>query len=246
MGTTASALLVAGAPGQLRGFIAHVGDSRIYLARQEQCHQLTEDHSLVNELIRRGKLKKGEFENSPYKQFKNAVTRAIGVYASVEVDTFDFDILPGDSFLICSDGMYVYIREEDVPELLADGDVKEVPKHLIDIANEAGGHDNITALVIRVSETPPSEADERAEELALKLEVLKGMPMFRYLSYRELVRVMNITETDEYHQGEYIFREGDAGEAMYVVAIRPGPVAQERRARGRDEAGPAFWRDVAR
>src|SRR5690606_21866234 len=85
MGTTASVLLVAGPPGKLRGFIAHVGDSRIYLARQGQLHQLTEDHSLMNELVRRGKIRRDEFESSPYKQFKNAVTRAVGVYASVEV-----------------------------------------------------------------------------------------------------------------------------------------------------------------
>ena len=123
MGTTASVLLIAGAPGRLRGFIAHVGDSRIYLARQGQCHQLTEDHSLMNELVRRGKIRREEFETSPYKQFKNAVTRAVGVYASVEVDTFDFDILPGDRFLLCSDGMYVYLDEERLPEVLSEGTV---------------------------------------------------------------------------------------------------------------------------
>lgn len=217
MGTTASVLLIAGAPGHLRGFIAHVGDSRIYLARHEQCHQLTEDHSLMNELIRRGKVKRDEIESSPYKQFKNAVTRAVGVYTSVEVDTFDFDILPGDSFLMCSDGMYMYLQEENMPELLAEGDIKDAPKRLIDLANERGGHDNITTVVVRVGEAPMPEADGRAEELALKLDVLKGMQMFRYLSYRELVRIMNITETQEYTVGQHIFREGEPGEAMFMI-----------------------------
>ncbi|MCG8421761.1 MAG: cyclic nucleotide-binding domain-containing protein [Proteobacteria bacterium] len=217
MGTTASALLIAGKAGALRGFIAHVGDSRIYLARQDQCHQLTEDHSLVNELIRRGKLKRGEVENSPYKQFKNAVTRAVGVYPSVEVDTFDFDILPGDSFLICSDGMYIYVNGEEVPGLLAEGDIKDVPKRLIDIANEGGGHDNITALVIRVSDTPAPEAGGRAKELSLKLDVLRSMQLFRYLSYKELVKINNIAQIEEYESGQHIFREGDKGDAMYSV-----------------------------
>lgn len=217
MGTTASALLIAGKPGALRGFIAHVGDSRIYLARQDQCHQLTEDHSLVNELIRRGKLKKGEFENSPYKQFKNAVTRAVGVYPSVEVDTFDFDILPGDSFLISSDGLYVYLKEKEVPSFLASGDIKEVPKQLIDIANDGGGHDNITAVVVRVSDAPATEAGGRAKELSLKLDVLRGMQMFRFLSYKELVQINNIAHVEDYEAGEAIFREREKGEAMYVV-----------------------------
>src|SRR5687767_6917073 len=131
MGTTASVLLIAGAPDHLRGFIAHVGDSRVYLARQTQCHQLTEDHSLMNELVRRGKLKRDQIDNSPYKQFKNAVTRAVGVYASVEVDTFDFDILPGDRFLLCSDGLYAYFEDEQLPQLLSDGEVRDVPRRLI-------------------------------------------------------------------------------------------------------------------
>jgi len=128
MGTTATVLLIAGGGDHLRGFIAHVGDSRVYLARQNQCHVLTEDHSLVNELVRRGKLNREQIESSPYKQYKNAVTRAVGVYGSVEVDTFDFDILPGDRFLLCSDGMYAYVDEEDLPGQLADSEVKDVPR----------------------------------------------------------------------------------------------------------------------
>jgi PPM family protein phosphatase len=217
MGTTASVLLIAGPPTQLRGFIAHVGDSRIYLARQGQCHQLPEDHSLMNELIRRGKIKRGEFETSPYKQYKNAVTRAVGVYASVEVDTFDLDILPGDSFLLCTDGMHAYLDQEGMPVLLSEGDIQDAPERLIDIANRGGGHDNITSVVVRVGSSPELEPGQRARELALKIEVLKGMKMFRYLSYKELVRVMNITETVDCEAGAEIFREGEAGDTMYVV-----------------------------
>ncbi len=217
MGTTATVLLIAGAGEQLRGFIAHVGDSRVYLARQTQCHVLTEDHSLMNELVRRGKLNREQIESSPYKQYKNAVTRAVGVYGSVEVDTFDFDILPGDRFLICSDGMYAYVDEAELPKQLADGDIKDVPKQLVDVANKGGGHDNITAVVIRISETSGDEETPHATEISLKLEVLKGMQMFRYLSYKELVRVAAIAEMLEYKRDEAIFEAGQPGEAMYIV-----------------------------
>jgi signal-transduction protein with cAMP-binding, CBS, and nucleotidyltransferase domain len=113
--------------------------------------------------------------------------------------------------------MYAYLRESEVPKLVSDGDIKDVPKRLIDLANEGGGHDNITAVLIRVSEAPQAEAASRAEDLALKLDVLKGMQMFRYLSYKELVRLMNISQTEEYAEGDHLFREGDQGEAMYVV-----------------------------
>lgn len=214
MGTTATVLLVAGAGENLRGFIAHVGDSRVYLARQNQCHVLTEDHSLMNELVRRGKLNREQIESSPYKQYKNAVTRAVGVYGSVEVDTFDFDILPGDRFLLCSDGMYAYVDEAELPKQLADGDVKEVPKRLVEVANKGGGHDNITAVVVRVGE---STATPRTTDVSLKLEILKGMQMFRYLSYKELVQVAAIAEMLELEQGQRIFEAGQPGDAMYVV-----------------------------
>ena len=219
MGTTASVMLIAGAPDHLRGFIAHVGDSRVYLARQGPSHQLTEDHSLMNELVRRGKLKRDQVESSPYKQYKNAVTRAVGVYASVEVDTFDFDILPGDRFLLCSDGLYAYLDEEKLPAILGEGDIKEVPKQLIEIANGGGGHDNITGVVLRVGEGGTSTAAApRTGEASLKLDALKGMQMFRYLSYRELVRVTNITALTDAAANAVVFSAGDAGETMYVVA----------------------------
>jgi serine/threonine protein phosphatase PrpC len=218
MGTTASVLLIGGAPDHLRGFIAHVGDSRVYLARQAQCHQLTEDHSLMNELVRRGKIKRDQIDNSPYKQFKNAVTRAVGVYASVEVDTFDFDILPGDRFLLCTDGLYAYLDDTTLPDLLATGDVKEVPTGLVTLANGGGGHDNITGIVIRVGDDGHATVQPgKAGDVSLKLEVLKAMQMFRYLSYKELVRVMNITETADFGGDEAIFHEGAQGDAMFVV-----------------------------
>jgi serine/threonine protein phosphatase PrpC len=224
MGTTASVLLIAGAPDHLRGFIAHVGDSRIYLARQGQSHQLTEDHSLMNELVRRGKLKRDQVESSPYKQFKNAVTRAVGVYASVEVDTFDFDILPGDRILLCSDGLYAYLDEDRLPAQLSDGDVRDVPRALVDQANARGGHDNITGVVIRVGDTvspaataSPSAVTQRVGDASLKLDALKAMQMFRYLSYRELVRVANVTSVVDAAAAETLFAEGDPGDAMYVV-----------------------------
>ncbi len=220
MGTTTSVLLIAGAPDHLRGFIAHVGDSRIYLARQSQSHQLTEDHSLMNELVRRGKLKRDQVESSPYKQFKNAVTRAVGVYASVEVDTFDFDILPGDRLLLCSDGLYAYLDEDGLPALLADGDVKDVPRQLIDIANSRGGHDNITGVVIRVGDvSATAEPTAKSGDASLKLDALKAMQMFRYLSYRELVRVANIANVIDAAAEQPLFAEGDAGDSMYIVLI---------------------------
>lgn len=211
MGTTCSLLLLAGD----RGFIAHVGDSRIYLMRQGQVHQLSDDHSLVNELVRRGKLKLEEIDSSPYKDYKNAVTRAVGVYESVDVDTLDFDVLPGDQFLLCSDGLHAYLDDEKINRVIASTEVKAITKEFIDLANAGGGHDNITNVFVRV--LGAELEDQRSKELNLKIEVLKNMPIFRYLNYKELVRVMNITEVRSYRAGDEIIKEGTTGEELYIL-----------------------------
>ncbi len=213
MGTTCSCLLLCGG----RGFIAHVGDSRIYLLRQGQVHQITEDHSLLNELVRRGKIKREEIESSPYAKYKNAVTRAVGAYETVEADTIDFEILPGDQFMLCSDGLHAYLKDGDLQEILGGQEPSEAPKTLIALANAGGGHDNITAIVVRLVATDPTQDAARASELQNKVEVLKGMPLFRHLSYKEIMRVLNITLVREYQPGDAIIKEKESGEELYVI-----------------------------
>jgi PPM family protein phosphatase len=215
MGTTSTVLLIAGQGEHLRGFIAHVGDSRVYLTRKSQSHVLTEDHSLINELIKKGKLERGDTESANYKKFKNAVTRAVGIYASVAVDTIDFDILPGDALMLCSDGLHSYLATEALAKIISVADVKEAPKRLIDLANEGGGHDNITSIVVRCG-----SAELRAEDnetTTLKLDVLKASQLFKYLSYKELVKISTITKSLIPHSGEVLFTEGQPGQSMYIV-----------------------------
>ena len=211
MGTTCSLLLLVGD----RGFIAHVGDSRVYLMRQGQVHQLSDDHSLVNELVRRGKLDPDEVDTSPYRDYKNAVTRAVGVYESVAVDTLDFDVLPGDQFLLCSDGLHAYLDDESISRILSEPDIKGAVSGFVDLANDGGGHDNITSVVVRVTATEAE--DSRTQEVILRIEVLRGMPIFRYLSYRELVRVMNITNVQQYNDQDLLITEGTEGEELFIL-----------------------------
>lgn len=213
MGTTTSALLIAGD----RGFIAHVGDSRIYMVRAGQVVQLTEDHSLVNELIRRGRITREGIEGSPYKAYKNAVTRAVGVYENVQGDTIDFEILPGDQFLLCSDGLHAYLDEPRIIEMLKGEDVTDLTKRMVDHANVSGGHDNITAVVVRIEGTVTAATEDRAEELARKVDVLRQMPLFRHLIYKEILRVLNVTTVREYAPGDEIIKEGTAGDEMFIL-----------------------------
>jgi serine/threonine protein phosphatase PrpC/CRP-like cAMP-binding protein len=217
MGTTCSALLICRGPEGERGFIGHVGDSRVYVLRNNDLNQLTEDHSLVNELVRRGKLKRDEIDSSPYKDVQHAMTRAVGVYDNVEVDTFDFDVLRGDTYLLCSDGLSHYLTEDMAKEILGSKNVREMPDRFVELANEGGGHDNITNIVVQVSAPDPTRPDHRAADVTLKVEVLKQMPIFKNLTYWELVRVLNVTEARAYDPGATIIKENEEGEELYIV-----------------------------
>jgi serine/threonine protein phosphatase PrpC len=209
MGTTLSALLVVGH----QGFIAHVGDSRIYLSRGGKVQQITEDHTVFNELIKRGKLTREQIEKV---QQKNAITRAVGVYERVEVDTLVIELTAGDIIMLASDGLHGYLES---PDELRDplnmvGD--EGVKALITLANERGGKDNITTLVVKVGEEGATDTD-RARRLALKRDVLANMPLFERLTERELLRVMQAVEVRQYKDGEVVIKEGDKGDELFIV-----------------------------
>jgi serine/threonine protein phosphatase PrpC/CRP-like cAMP-binding protein len=211
MGTTVVALLIIGQ----RGFIAYVGDSRIYLSRNGVIYPLTEDHSLMNELIRSGKVRADEFAVSPYANFKNAMTRAVGVYEHVEVDILDFEILPGDAFLLCSDGLYDYLEDPEITSNLALSNIEDIPGRFIDLANSRGGKDNVTALVVQVSHDESSAS--RAAQLHFTVETLRRIPLMDQLSYQQLVKIMNIARMQQFRVGEVVCREGSAGGDLYAV-----------------------------
>jgi hypothetical protein len=154
---------------------------------------------------------------SPYSAYKNAVTRAVGVYETVQVDTMDLEVLPGDQFLLCSDGLHAYLDDKQIVDFLANPNVTGIPSKLVDLANERGGQDNITALVIRIAPQAADTGDIRTEELTRKVEVLKHMPLFRHLTYKEIIRILNLTEVSDYGAGEDILREGDPGDELYII-----------------------------
>ena len=142
MSSTLSSLLCVGNTG----FIAQVGDSRVYLLRDGLAVPLTEDHTLVNFKLKLGLITPEEAENAPG---KNVITRAVGHQDYVEVDTTTIPVKVGDRFMLCSDGLHGYTEDKELPELLT-GDRAEVAQRLIDVANQRGGKDNITVVVTDV------------------------------------------------------------------------------------------------
>ncbi|HEX4691720.1 MAG TPA: Stp1/IreP family PP2C-type Ser/Thr phosphatase [Solirubrobacteraceae bacterium] len=146
MGTTVTAAHV----GHSEVTIAHVGDSRAYLMRDGEVVRLTRDHSLVNELIERGKLTEEQAETHPQ---RSVITRALGPEPNVQVDLEAFQARAGDVFLVCSDGLTSMIPESRLaPILTRAGSLEEAGRALIDAANDAGGRDNITVVLFRLEE----------------------------------------------------------------------------------------------
>ena len=155
MGTTMTVALVEG----MTVAIGHVGDSRAYLVRGEQMEQLTEDHSLVNELLKSGKLSEEEAQVHPQ---RSVITRAVGTDPDVDVDGFTIEAEEDDVFLLCSDGLTDMVEDEEILDLVHEhrDDLEKAVKALVKAANRGGGDDNITAVAFRIStEAAPSTED---------------------------------------------------------------------------------------
>ncbi len=153
MGTTMTAVVVAG-PRQL--LVGHVGDSRAYVLHDGALRRVTEDHSLVEELVREGRLTQEQAEVHPQRAI---VTRALGVDADVEVDLYTLEVAPRDRVILCSDGLTTMVRENDIERMArAEADPQRLAETLVDAANTAGGEDNTSVVVIDVVEVDAESA----------------------------------------------------------------------------------------
>jgi PPM family protein phosphatase len=156
MGTTLVGLLTGLLDDERRAWIFNVGDSRCYRLRNRRIHQCTQDHSLVEEQVRLGRMSRAEAARSP---LRNVITRALGTQGSVTPDVIEAEVEPGDLFLLCSDGLNRELSDEKIESILNAGfdasnatpaELDAICTRLIQAANKAGGHDNITCLLVRV------------------------------------------------------------------------------------------------
>lgn len=144
MGTTLTAMLIH----RGRAHLAHVGDSRCYLFRDGKCLQLTDDHSWVSEQVRAGLLSEAEARDS---KFKHVITRSVGFEHDVQVDGTAVGIEPGDCFLLCSDVLSNYLEGDEIAKIMTARFYRQVPSLLIELANDRGGEDNITVVLVHVA-----------------------------------------------------------------------------------------------
>jgi serine/threonine protein phosphatase PrpC len=146
MGTTMTVALVDDSDGTIA--FGHVGDSRAYRVRGGELEQLTDDHSLVGELVRGGRLSPEEAESHPQ---RSVITRALGTEPDVDVDTFTVDAEPDDIYLLCSDGLTDMISAHEILGLVkAGGDLDDIARGLVNAANVGGGEDNITVVLFQI------------------------------------------------------------------------------------------------
>jgi PPM family protein phosphatase len=158
MGTTITAALVEDAGVT----IGHVGDSRAYRYRDGSIEQITDDHSLVNELMKSGKLSPEEAEMHPQ---RSVITRALGTDPDVDVDSFTLETQEGDVFLLCSDGLTTMVDDDEIRDVLEKyrGDLDRATKSLVSAANRGGGEDNITVIAFAIA-----HSDEPTEESSIE------------------------------------------------------------------------------
>ena len=212
MGTTLTMVLVT----KNIGVMGHVGDSRLYLRRRGRTFQLSEDHTYVNEMVRRGITTVEAAKKGPY---ANVITRAVGIQPTVRADTLLFDILPGDTLLVCSDGLSRYVDSLDELGDFLDADhLNSIPQRLIGISNERGGADNISAVVMRADGDSDDAGDRtRTTEVNLKLDTLKHVAIFRHLDMGELCKVLSIVRAVEVDRGEVVIGEGETSDTLYAI-----------------------------
>jgi PPM family protein phosphatase len=204
MTTTLVAVVVGGGSA----FVVHVGDSRAYLVRSGQLRQLTEDHSMVNELIRTGAMNREEAATSRY---RNVITRAVGLYPSVRTDTLHVELCAGDRLLLCSDGLSDLVAPDKLLRLCVRKSITDGVDALIEAALDRGGKDNITAILVEPEEVL------KAEVVAARAKAMETLFLFEDLPFHARLRVGRIVSELTVQKGERIVEQGSVGNCLFVV-----------------------------
>jgi len=213
MGCTLTVLLVAGSAAAL----GHVGDSRLYLIRDGQGSQLSMDHTLAQELVRAGAFQPEDVKTHPY---AHVLSRAVGTQPAVQVDTLVFDVVPGDRLVLCSDGLSEYVASNDwLASQLNDEPIDAVAERLVRHANDAGGRDNITAVVVAVEAEAAEQpvVESLREEVAGKHEALDSVFLFEDLSVALQARVLEACELDSFEANDEVVGQGKDCDSLLMV-----------------------------
>lgn len=212
MGSTMTMVIVL----DNKAVMAHVGNTRLYLYRNGAVHQLSNDHTIAAEYLRKGIIGEEEVVGHPYEK---VLTRALGRQPSVIVETLLFDILPLDRLLLCSNGLRLPV---DRPDLIGDvfrEDIADTPQRLIELALQEKNDDDATVVIIQPG---VSAEDDLKPQLTSFMpdsyfDLLGSVRIFEDLSLSQLQRIRNISQTFYFEPGEHIVKQGERAAGMYLV-----------------------------
>ncbi len=215
MMSTVTAALVSNAAV----YIAHVGDSRMYLVRDGQMDQLTVDHTLAEELVRAGRVTRDQLTTF---RFRNVLSRALGERPTVAGDLLYVDLRDRDELLLCSDGLTDVVAELDILRaLVAQPDpAARRAQALVQLANDHGGADNIAVIVVRIAvlrEPTTTVSALPATDHTTKLDLLGGLDFCQHLSSEERMKVVRYVHEVDVAPGDFVVRQGDASQDFYLV-----------------------------
>lgn len=228
--TTASLLQVVGPIG----VIGHVGDSRVYLVRGGKTYKVTEDHTLAQQLVRSGQLAPEQVADFPH---RNVLSRSLGHSPAVDVDTLVVDVLPGDCFVLCSDGVSDHLRGRDIHALVTQYDPERAAGRIVQLALERGADDDATVIVIAVHGDVMRPNSLRTEQ---KAALLGRIFLFKDLTFQEIIRVLAVVQEVRVNAGTVLIRQGDSGDLIYFLVEGVAIVSRDGVSLGDVQAGDHF------
>lgn len=225
-----------------RAILGHVGDSRLYLIRNNQVYVVTEDHTLGREARETHAMSEEEIKNN---KLDHILNRSIGYFKSVEVDTLIFDILPGDELILCSDGFHNYLRSPvQIIPMIEHDEVNTCLSEMVQFAINGGGSDNISVILIRtkLEESLYMGFDSGKAELLNDFSIISKTQIFKDLNFIRLNRILNVCEMKDYYAGDTIATKEDRIEGIYIVYHGEVELYQENNCVGSLQKGDTFGR----
>ncbi len=210
-----------------KAIVGHVGDSRLYLIRNNQVYTVTEDHTLGREARSREEMSDEEIKKH---RLDSILNRSIGCYRSVEIDTLIFDILPGDELILCTDGMHNYLRNpvQLIPFLEHD-EINTALSQMVQFAIDGGGSDNISVILLRtkLEESIYMGFSDEKTNLLNNFNILSKSFLFKDMNFIRLNRLMNVMEIFPFSAGEIIVEKGVILDGLYLIATGEVEVIHE-------------------
>lgn len=212
MGTTLAMLVVAGG----RGVVTHAGSSRVYVCRNGELIQLTKDHKLAQELIDRGLLTEEKAASLPYAR---ALSKAVGLLEAITPDCLSLDVLPGDRFLLVTDGVTEFLPKANLRQIVAAPTDGSSASAILQASAERGADDDATAIVVMPSAEPQESAAQlaRSEQVVLKTELLQEMFLFKPLAPSDIMEIVGQSELLPVTANSVLFAQGSIEQNIYII-----------------------------